>query len=152
MPNNAIRKLSYPAYKVVVDYDLTVEQLITAGQYDWFNDDITSRNFPSKEKDVAAVLIYLVNFDYDISSEDVVRKLDRQGLRPATLKELLALGITQPDLQRSNPIFALGSVWRGSSDDVEVPHLYGLDDSRNLDLDWWSGDWPSDWRFAAVRK
>lgn len=145
-------QLPFPGYTVAVNYGQTVEQLIKAGKYDWFNDDVTSRNFPSNEKGVAEVLVYLVNFNYDISSEDAVKELDRQGLRPATLKELLALGIAQPDLQRSNPIVALGSVWRDSAGYVRVPGLRGADDYRRLDLSWWRGDWGSYWRFAAVRK
>ncbi|KKT48899.1 MAG: hypothetical protein UW41_C0016G0036 [Candidatus Collierbacteria bacterium GW2011_GWC2_44_18] len=97
-------QLSFPCYTVTVDYSASVEQMIKAGKFDWFNDDVTSRHFPSNEKGVAEVLVYLVNFNRDISSEDAVKELDRQGLRPATLRELLALGVAQPDLQRNNPI------------------------------------------------
>ena len=146
-------QLLFPYYIVTVDYDQTVEQLIKTGKYDWFNYDLTSLNFPSNEKGVAEVLVYLVNFNRGISSEDAVKELDRQGLRPATLKELLALGVAQPDLQRNKPIVALGSEWRDSVVFVYVPCLVGLEGDRRLDLDWWwGGNWVSEWLFAAVRK
>lgn len=142
----------FPSYPVNVDYSASVEQLIKNGKYDWFNDDITGRNFPSSEKGTAQVVVYLVNFDHDISSEDAVKELDRQGLRPATLKELLALGSTYPDLQRKDLIVALGSTWRGSDGRVSVPCLGGVGSRRGLRLTWWGGVWGSGWRFAAVRK
>lgn len=145
-------QLSYPAYKVSVNYDQTVEQFIKAGKYDWFNDDVTSLHFPSNEKDVAGVLVYLVNFNRDISSEDAVRELDRQGLRPATLKELLALGVAQPDLQRNNPIVALGSTWCSSAGNLVVPFLGSSEGGRFLSLIRLGGGWSSSWQFAAVRK
>ena len=145
-------QLSFPWYTVTVDYSASVEQMIKAGKFDWFNDDVTSRHFPSNEKGVAEVLVYLVNFNRDISSEDAVKELDRQGLRPATLRELLALGVAQPDLQRNNPIVALGSTWRGSDGLVLVPYLYGSESYRSLGLRWWYGVWRSRWPFAAVRK
>lgn len=142
----------FPSYPVNVDYSASVEQLIKVGKYDWFNDDIKGGNFPSSEKGTAQVLVYLVNFDRDISSEDAVKELDRQGLRPATLKELLALGATYPDLQRKDLIVALGSTWRGSVGYVRVPCLRGFGSFRDLSLGWWFGGWYSFWRFAAVRK
>src|SRR5258706_720221 len=142
----------FPGYPVNVDYSASLEQLVKAGKYDWFNDDITGRNFPSSEKGTAQVLVYLVNFNRDINSEDVVKELDRQGLRPATLKELLALGASYPDLQRKDLIVALGSTWRDSGGRVRVPCLGGGESNRDLRLFWWDGDWSSYWRFAAVRK
>lgn len=97
------------------------------------------------------VTIYLVNFSRSISSEDAVKELGRQGLRPATLKELLALDTTCLYLQK-DLIVALGSTWRGSTDHVFVPCLYSDGSRRRRRLVWWGGDWPSAWRFAAVCK
>jgi hypothetical protein len=145
-------QLPFPNYTISLNYDQTVEQMIKAGKYDWFNDDVTSQHFSSNEKGQAEILVYLISFNRYISSEDAIKELDRQGLRPATLKELLALGVAQPDLQRSNPIVALGSMWPDSSGDVGVPYLSGDESNRSLSLRWWSGDWNSSWQFAAVRK
>ncbi|MFZ2201786.1 MAG: hypothetical protein WAV56_00125 [Microgenomates group bacterium] len=142
----------FPSYSVLVDYGQTVERLIRDGSYDWVNDDITSRNFPSSERGNAQIDIFLLNFDRNISSEDAIREMDTQGLRPATLKELLALGATHTNLQRENPIVALGSEWRNPDGDRGVPDLIRGGSVRGLSLGWFVGDWFPGWRFAAVRK
>ncbi|KKT49279.1 MAG: hypothetical protein UW41_C0009G0046 [Candidatus Collierbacteria bacterium GW2011_GWC2_44_18] len=145
-------QVPFPGYSVNVDYATSVEQMIKAGKYDWFNDDITSGHFPSNEKGKSQMVIYLLNFDGDISSENALQEMNKLGLRPATLKELLALGAQHPNLQRKDVIVALGSTWRGSGGDVNVPYLYGDESGRDLRLSWFAGGWPSLWRFAAVRK
>ena len=140
-------------YDVTVNYDLTVEQLIQAGKYDWVNDDITYSHFPSTEEGgKAQVVIFLVNFNHAISSEDAIGKMYVQGLRPATLKELLALGAAYPNLQRGHPIVALGSTWRFPGGKLRVPYLSGVGSPRGLGLIWSTDGWLPDWYFAAVRK
>ena len=143
---------AFPSHSVVVDYNLTVERLIRDGRYDWVNSDITSHNFPSSEKGKAAVDVFLVNFDRNISSEDAIREMGVQGLRPASLKELLALGVVYPNLQRENPIVALGSTWRYPGGSLNVPYLDGHVLDRYLRLGWFEGDWFPYRRVAAVRK
>lgn len=156
VPAAALRRgappIFFPAYPVTVNYDLSVEQLVKKGKYYWPSHDVTSGHFPSSEKGVAEVLVYLVNFNYDISSEDVLKELDRQGLRPATLKELLSLSIVQPDLQHNNPIVGLGSTRRDSAGNIYIHYLSSLGLDRILGLALWDGDWTLRWRFAAVRK
>lgn len=141
-----------PSYSITVDYSQTVEQLVRIGRYDWADDGINSPNFPSREKGQAQIDISLLNFDHSISSEDVIKAMGAQGLRPATLKELLALGTAFPDLQRQNPIVALGSTRRYPYGYVYVPYLGRNDGYRRLDLRWFGGGWLPNWRFAAVRK
>ena len=142
---------SFPSYTVTVNHDQTVKQLIKAGKYDWINDDITDINFPSDEEGKAQLEIFLLSFNRHISSEDAIEKIDKQGLRPATLKELLGLGSQHPDLQRKNPIVALGSTWRFPRGYLYVLVLYRNGSRRRLDLTWFEGGWSSRWRFAVVR-
>jgi len=140
---------SFPSYTVNVDYDKTVEQLlVNIGGSDNY---ITSQHFPSNESGHGQVVIYLVSLKEKINYEDVLEELDRQGLRPATLKELLALGDTYLDL---GLIVAFGSTWRDSADGrLAVPCLNSFDSGHTvfhylLDGDWW---FPA-LRFAAVQK
>ncbi|HUC01582.1 MAG TPA: hypothetical protein VMA75_01625 [Candidatus Paceibacterota bacterium] len=139
-------------YLVTVNYDLSVKDAIAAGRYDWKNDDITAKNFPSKRKGTADLEIILVKFDDAMSSEGILRELDKQGLRAAELPELLAFGEKYPDVQREFPVVALGSVWRGSVGNRGVPYLRGYAGKRYLLLDWFGLGWGSLCRFAAVRK
>lgn len=145
----------YPSYMVPVNYDQAVENLVKNGKYDDVHRDITSKHFPSNEKGQVEVPIYLVNFNHEISSEGALRELDRQDLRPATLKELLALGSQNLNLQGKNWIAALGSTWRLLEGDIGVPYLYIPEAHRKLYLftfDWSEHNWVMGWRFAAVCK
>jgi hypothetical protein len=140
------------AYPLVVDYGLSVETAVRAGRYDWSNDNITSRNFPTKRKEKRQVVVELVHLDRSASTEDVLRELDKADMRPAELHELLALGEVYPELQRGFPVVALGSVWQYQNGYRDVPYLYRRGAERLLDLSWIEFDWREICRFAAVRK
>jgi hypothetical protein len=139
-------------YLVTVNYDLSVEDAVKAGKYDWKNDRIISKNFPSKRKGKVDAEIILVKFAKDMESEAILLELDKQGLRPAELPELLAFGEKYPEVQREFPIVALGSVWRGAGGVRCVPCLDRDSDERGLYLLWFDVGWGSGCRFAALRK
>lgn len=140
---------TFPSYSVTVDYDQTVEQLVRSRPYYSANGDITSYNFPLWEKGQSQLDIFLLNFNHRISSENAIKAMDVQGLRPATIKELLSLGAQYPDLQKENWIVALGSTWRSPQGGLYVPFLSRCHTNPDLHL---SDDWHPEWRFAAVRK
>ncbi len=144
--------------KVVVDYGKSLAEMIAAGKYDgYINPDITEKHFPIPK--IPAGLptkvelnLKLVHFNKVMTSDQVLAELKKQGLRPATLPELLAFGAAYPDKQREFPIVALGSVWRGPSGDRSVPGLWGCAGGRGLDLGWFGGDWGGYYRFLVVRE
>jgi len=138
--------------RVTVNHNRTIEKLVEAGKYDWSNPDITSKNFPSSQKGKDQVSIQLVYFDRYLTSDEILKTLAKQGLRPATLKELLTLGEQHPDLQRQFPIVALGSVGQNSDGDRFVAYLWGGGLKRHLRLRWLESRWRALCRFAAVRK
>jgi uridine phosphorylase len=144
-------QLAFHSFRVTVNYDQSVEELIREGNYDRTS-DLAGINFLSNEKGVATIRVCLVKLNRAISSEDVIEELSLLGLRAATLKELLALGTTQPDLQRSNTIVALGSTWRDHGGDLAVAYLSSLYSSRDIYTLTWDVDWDSGWQFAAVQK
>ncbi|MEK7462895.1 MAG: hypothetical protein AAB621_00825, partial [Patescibacteria group bacterium] len=63
------------AFRVRVNHDLSVKEAVSAGKYDWENDDINDKNFPSKRSGLAQIDIRLVHFNKDMSSEDVLKEL-----------------------------------------------------------------------------
>jgi hypothetical protein len=136
---------------IVVDYMMSLEAMIAAGHYDWVNDNITSSRFPLKgdgRKDLAAEVIH---FNRDISSDNAVADLNRMGLRPGTIEELLAFGAEFPEMQRQFPIIALGSSCK--VDGVRrVASLGGGGSRRSLYLLWWVLGWVRDSRFLGFRK
>lgn len=139
-------------FKVMVHYTKSLKEMIEAGQYDRVNGDITSDHFPVKGTGQKEVEITLFHFNRSISSDDAIAEMKKTGYRPALIEELLALGAEQKELQKQFPIVAFGSVWPNPRGFRHVPSLLWLDAERDLDLDWFEGDWLEDWRFAAVRK
>jgi len=139
-------------FPVAVNYDLSVEEAIQAGDYQAVHREITSKNFPSPRKGQAELEIMLVRFDDRMTSEGVLGKLDEEGLRAAELPELLAFGATYPDVQRRFSVVGLGSVWRDRKGYRNVPCLYTASEGRYLDLHWWDDGWYSYSRFAALHK
>jgi len=145
-------EVALTAFSVLVDYGRSVADGIKAGRYDWVNDDITQKNFPQTHSGEAAVEIQLLHFNRTMSSDDVLREMENQNLRPATLQELLALGEKYPQVQKEFPVVAIGSVWQGPSGGRRVPFLGWDGRERDLSLGWVGGVWNGDCRFAAVRK
>ncbi len=141
-------------YTVTVDLDKKLKAMIEAGRYDWTNSDITDKHFPIEGSGQSQVEIILRHYDKVMSTDAVLADLDQNGLRPATIAELLALGADPKtrDLQREFPIIALGSVWQRLYGYRYCPYLYRNGSKRHLRLDWIVSDWREICRFAAVRK
>lgn len=127
-------------YRIPVDYDKTVEELAMAGNYflhGWNFKEITSANFPSSEKGKAEIDLHVVELMEWIGYRQMVNELRMMPtpLRPATLKELLTLGIIYPHVQRIAPVTELGSIYN----DDEYPFVVSLYENckkkRNIELD-----------------
>ncbi|MEK7630468.1 MAG: hypothetical protein AAB417_00335 [Patescibacteria group bacterium] len=88
---------------------MTLKQMIAVGKYDWSNPDITPERFPINGGGIVESVAEAIHFNHNISSDDAEAKLDRTGLRPGRIEELLTFGATFPDMQRKFPIVALGS-------------------------------------------
>lgn len=142
-----------PAFKVIVDHELSRKDMIAAGKHDWVNEDITEKHFPRDKKEgKEKVDLELVYYNRVMTSEQVLSELKNRGYRPATLSELLAFGVAYPEKQREFPIVALGSVWLHPGSGRFVPCLFEWCDERCLSLGRYSGGWHGDYRFLAVRK
>ena len=134
-----------------IDYSLSLEQMISAGKYDWKNNDITAKNFPISGIGVQDVTFELVHFDRTISTQDATKEILARGLEVAKIEHLLAFGEKYPDEQRKYPIVALGSFCL-LEDDRYYPSLNHSDDERHLALPWYRSGWFDVCRFLAVRK
>ena len=136
---------------VEVDGTKTIKQLIADGKYDWKNSDVNQKNYPIANTTKRTTEIELFHFNRTTSSDEAKKEMDKAGFRPATIKELLTLGSSNPELQRQFPIIALGSVCRlGFVRFVACLRVGGS--GRELDLDYLASDWGDYYRFAAVRK
>jgi hypothetical protein len=140
------------AYSVVVNYQVPVEDAILAGDYQAVNASITAANFPSRRSGIAQMDILLIHFDRRMISEEILQELDKAGLRPVELLELLAFGAAFPEVQRKFVIVGLGSIWTDRRGYRNVPCLYEASEGRYLDLHWWDDGWYSSSRIAVVRQ
>lgn len=156
------------SYIVSVDYGKSIEKMVVAGKYTWHYDNadadyINSENFPVSGIGVVMVALELVNLNSEevSSTEDVLAHMEANGLRPATIEELLAFGATHPIVQREFHVICLGSSWVGNpighgrhSDDRRFAlYLYGDDSCRVLSLIRFKYTvWEKKSRFLAVRK
>jgi len=131
---------------------MTVLQcLIKAGKYDYVNPNITEKNFPVPENYVLGSDPKIFHFSRNVSSEDVVKEMDKEGYEPAMIWDLLDFGAKNPEEQRKFPIVGLGSVGEVGGHRY-VPYLDGDDSERDLDLCWWGHGWDAFYRFLGVRK
>lgn len=137
---------------IVVDYTRSLTEMIKAGAYDWFNSDITSEHFPVKGEGKIELVPEIIHYDKRMKSDDIIRDLDKRGLRPGTVAELCSYGEKYPDEQRKFPIVALGSVWRVRNGYRYVAFLDCNGSERELHLSVWGEDWDEGFRFLAFRK
>lgn len=139
----------------VVDYDMSLDEMIAAGDYDWKNDDIAAKRFPIVGKGKVEFEDTIFHFDRDISSEDAVKEIlaadSKNPWEPAKIENILAYGAKNPEEQRKFPIIGLGSVGKVGGSRY-VPCLGRDDSKRALDLHWWDIDWNTLYRFLGVRK
>ncbi|MDO8669171.1 MAG: hypothetical protein Q7K65_02670 [Candidatus Buchananbacteria bacterium] len=140
-------------FNLIVDYSLSLAEMIAGGQYDWVNQDITAEHFPGKGTGKQEAAVEILHFNrYFNSGDEVLAEIDKLGYGPAVLPELLALGKDQPELQRQFPIAALGSIWRRSDGSRGFACLGGDGAERLLYLFWIVCGFYGCWRFAVVRK
>ncbi len=144
-------------YPVTVDCSQTLIQMIEAGGYiGYFDEIINQENFPIVGQGKTEVVLQLVDMGKDATTVEVLAEMNRRGLRPATLPELLALGAKYPGLQVEFPIIALGSVHKIGQTDF-VTYLNSIDHSWDVRFLGFRADksgskWQSFCRFLAVKK
>ncbi|NMB91569.1 hypothetical protein GYA37_01825 [candidate division WWE3 bacterium] len=108
--SNLVIPYPYKEFGLSIFYGTTIKELVKDGNYDWASSDVSAENFEEDFKeDVKDTKVFLINFKRSISSRDAISEMDKYGLRPAALKELLSFGFKYPDEQKKNPIVALGS-------------------------------------------
>lgn len=141
-------------YPITVDHSKTLDEMIEVGGYDFVSSLIRSDCFPIEASGQIQLDIELLDYSIPMRcDDDIIKNMERRGLRPATLPELLAFGAAYPEMQKRFIIVALGSTWRALHADARhIPCLFGMDGKREVRLRHWNFDWEENCRFAAVRK
>ena len=125
-------------FKVEVDFNKTYSQMIAAGNYKevdeelqkfdvmWRGEDLKNIGYgdttlpPNGKVEVKMELVHLKGNE---KFDDVLKELDRRGLRPANIPELLAFGAKYPEEQVKYPIIALGPFWTNNKQIYNYQYL-----------------------------
>lgn len=99
-------------FRFTVDYSKALLEMISDGNFDEVDDHVYALGLTRSDKrtDVVAKVAVL---NQPASTEDVLAELTRNGFRPATLHELMAFGVTYPDMPdyHYQSVNALGTRW-----------------------------------------
>ncbi len=140
--------------RIFVDYNQSLDQALQKAGCAAHEDVLLGR-FRSKEWESGRIDLdmLLVRFDNDfITTREILKAMKAQGMRPATLRELLAMIAGHPnDIPRLT--IALGSTWR-TPDGTVVPKL-DRSGPRSRYMEYTFRDegsgWDREWLFAAAR-
>jgi hypothetical protein len=138
-------------FRVVVDRRASLKRMIDDGRYDKVYPLVWTIHYRRLMGGRKEVEIALVQFQHTFSPGEIKRLIKGYGYRPAYIEELLALGRDHPDLQRRNPIGAIGSgvIVKGRR---HVVCLYGSQTSRELGTQVIYRRWSPYYRFAFVKE
>jgi hypothetical protein len=122
--NGEVEVFIESTHKVIVDYSMTLTEMIAAGEYDAHDEEHYSARIDDPELyQVRGVgkrelEIELLGFEgLELSRERLDEELKARGLRRAKIEEVLALGAQHPTLQFLTDIVCLGSVRGGNEFD-----------------------------------
>jgi hypothetical protein len=159
-------------FKVIVDYGLSLDEMIKAGKYDWVSDAIVKHFTPQGEGKrvvdlvlvtVPEILEWLIAEGHAseeqiagkwVTTKQVFAYFASHGLMAALIEYLLALGATNPELQKHFDLIALGSSYVGNDNGRRSPTLCCENGNRKLHLSWVDDAvrWLDSSRFLAVGK
>lgn len=136
-------------YPVVVDYGVSLQQMIEAGEYD---NEVSIKNFKEERKrgkETVIIELYQVNGG-PVEAEPTIRWIaEAEGFRPATLRELLAFGIKFPCEQFRYDIATVGDSVESEEFGRQFPYLFQFDTDRCFS---WTPAFRDGTCFAVVRK
>ncbi len=128
----------------------TIEQMIADGKYNSVNEKFV-KMFSFNPVTIGDWEFRLIDPEGHISSVKAQKLCEESGWQSGEIEHMLALGVAFPNLQRINPVTALGSGCPLGGD-RRVPELWVDDGGRKLDWRWWFIDWDRRYRFLSVRK
>ena len=139
-------------YRISAGDGRSTEELVEAGHYGYAHSCITSENFPARRFGPRRMReVALLEFDHDVTSEDVIVEAARLGLEPPMYEDALHFGIEFPDVQRAGPLVFLHDPWFGFFGRRDVLCLWSNAGRRELGLEGFDGPWRRDYRFAFIR-
>lgn len=134
-----------------INFSMSLEQMVAAGNYDRKDNAITAERFPVEGAGTKRFRNKLFHFGRSISSEVAVAAMQKEKFTPGSHVHGLAFGAAFPDVQRKCSIACLGS-----SAQVDgrrsIVCLLRRDAGRSLFLGGWESGWHGRWRLLGVRE
>ncbi|MFO0705090.1 MAG: hypothetical protein U0517_03995 [Candidatus Andersenbacteria bacterium] len=151
---NGAKKVADKVVDVMAGY---LQRLTVACNFSYVWDGITEARFPMPTKPVSEKLEYVVySIKQAMNRAEIIAAMAAEGLRPATLYELLVWAAKNPLEGTQYWVVALEQYFTDSGGSLDFayinPYGYGR---RELDYGWinrLSDRWSADGRFLAVRK
>jgi|ERR1039458_2114311 hypothetical protein len=151
------------SFPVTIDFNLPLDDMIRAGNYDWINFIPEETGQPGEARDgMQKVSIEFLTFHKNCEFTTMLEKIENQGFRPASLPEFLAIGAQYPQLQEKFWITSLTAVEKRQfvnftaemeiRDDRLIPCLTAIDGKRMLVWAPFDGKYRPGFLFACVRK
>lgn len=140
--------------KALVKYDDPAHHRIDRDQYASVNDVLRSEHFPVRGKGQIEVVYDYLQFDYEISAEDVISIVKgRSDIRFPDKAETDEYHKTYPQERMIDPVISFcGALMKrdGKFDTIALVHADG--DGIQLGRVWLYCGWRPDCRFLVVRK
>ncbi len=136
---------------LTVSSDLAFGERIFRGNYGSINCSLTEDMFPVTEDQHGEWEWKLFRFKENLSCENLIRLIKKDGFEPAQTGHILTFGEINPEEQRKYPIIGLGSIAEVGLGRV-VLGPWSDYDRRELHLYWFVDDWRDYFRFLGVRR
>lgn len=149
-------KFDFAAYEVKTTAGVSLDEAIKSCKFSYVDPEVNEGNYKDNILKSSVLLVWLVSFEYKISTTRVLEKMEWMNLRPATILEMLAL-VASPSSKNIDyaNIVALGTMCRlGNTNYIPFVHIYQLR-KPNSTLGTYckrGGGWTTDYLFAAVAK
>lgn len=135
-------ELKHRTTVTTVDYSLSLEEMLAMVGFDYVDEGITAERFSTEGNEKVDILVTSVHYmDWWVPPSEVIEKMKRQDLRPATLAEGLAFMSGHSDqVLWSWSVLMLGSSWVDESGTMRTPRATEAYGKRYLFLSIFSGD------------
>lgn len=118
-------KVPRTQYPVVVNYDLSLDEVIGRGGYRWVEPNIKSENFPAQGEGQVELMVELFHQGRTTPYGELMAEVECQGYRHLDLRGLVALGTLYRNIQYQFDVVALGEIWTTPTGAKFAPVLYG---------------------------
>jgi hypothetical protein len=140
-------------FRITTGDGRSTEALVAAGDYGYAHSCVTSEHFPARHFGGKGTReIVLLEFDADVTADDVIGAAVALGLERPTYEDALYFGIEHPEVQRQRPVIFLHDPWLGLFGRWDVLCLWSNAGRRELGLEGYDASWSRSYCFAFVRR